>query len=150
MRTTKKNKKGRPGFCKEAQPEAHGDTGSFSIYLKSPSAQRDALQSSGPAAVSWATCEGCCGCKGVTRRRFGGEVEEAKRRKREWRAALGVSTRSSDTWGRWVLPQAFSFLLWTGGRDTGGQGEKENRVKKKKKGSDLGASSTSSSSTALA
>lgn len=31
--------------------------------------------------------------------------------KRGLRVAL-VSTHSSDTWGRWVLPQAFSFLLW--------------------------------------
>lgn len=29
---------------------------------------------------------------------------------RGMRVAL-VSTHSSDTWGRWVLPQAFSFLL---------------------------------------
>lgn len=38
---------------------------------------------------------------------------------RRLRLAL-VSTHSSDTWGRWVLPQAFSFLLqgeetWVGG-----------------------------------
>lgn len=48
------------------------------------------------------------------------------------RVAL-VSTHSSDTWGRWVLPQAFSFLLWTERRWRETGKKRKNDMKKKRK-----------------